>query len=87
MEVLFSLCGTGIEDCVGHGISCRQDPRNKWRGFLMEIDSEGEQLWYRTDSYYFEGETESCCECIRICDLEQKMEIMPPWSTKILGSV
>ena len=52
-------CGTGIEDCVGHGISCRQDPRNKWRGFLMEIDSEGEQIWYRTDSYYFEGETEA----------------------------
>ena len=32
-------CGTGIEGCAGHGISCRQDPRNKWRGFLMEIDS------------------------------------------------
>ena len=24
--------------------------------FLMEIDSEGEQLWYRTDSFYLEGE-------------------------------
>ena len=52
-------CGTGIEDCIGHGISCRQDPRNKWRGFLTEIDTEGEQIWYRTDSYYFEGEPEA----------------------------
>ena len=25
----------------------------------MVIDSSGDQLWYRTDSYYFDGETEA----------------------------
>ena len=52
-------CGTGIEGCEGLGLECRNDPRTKWRGLLMEIDSSGEQLWYRTDSYYFDGEDEA----------------------------
>ena len=53
-------CGTGIEDCslgnAGLGIECRNDPRRTWRSLMMKIDSSGEQEWYRTDSFYYEGE-------------------------------
>jgi len=49
-------CGTGIERCGILDFSCQNDPRVKWRGLLMEVDSEGRQLWFRTDSYYFEEE-------------------------------
>ena len=52
-------CGTGIEGCSLLDTSCRSDPRTKWRSLLMEIDAEGEELWYRTDSYYFDGEEEA----------------------------
>ena len=53
-------CGTGIEDCslgnVGLGLECRNDPRRKWRSLMMKISSSSEQEWYRTDSFYHEGE-------------------------------
>ena len=53
-------CGTGIEDCslgnAGLGVECRNDPRTTWRSLLMEIDGSGEQVWYRTDSFYYEEE-------------------------------
>ena len=53
-------CGTGIEGCsvgnAGLGIECRNDPRRTWRSLLIEVDELGEQVWYRTDSFYYEGE-------------------------------
>ena len=58
-------CGTGIEGCGEHVLNgrlrreCRRDPRTKWRALLIEVDASGEELWHRTDSYYFEGETEA----------------------------
>ena len=61
-------CGTGIEGCdeyeTGSAIKteCESDPRTKWRGLLIEIDGNGEQLWYRTDSYYFPEEPNDAAE-------------------------
>jgi outer membrane protein assembly factor BamB len=55
-------CGTGIEGCdeVAGDISvqteCLLDPRVKWRSLVFEIDNDGRQVWYRTDSYYFPDE-------------------------------
>jgi hypothetical protein len=55
-------CGTGIEGCdeyeSGSDIQeeCTSDPRTKWRAMLIEINGDGEELWYRTDSYYFADE-------------------------------
>ena len=56
-------CGTGIEGCslenAGLGIECRNDPRRKWRSLLIELDQDGEMVWYRTDSFYYEDEQEA----------------------------
>ena len=58
-------CGTGIEGCDEYGLGsglrseCRSDPRTKWRSLILGIDALGEQVWHRTDSYYFDEETEA----------------------------
>ena len=53
-------CGTGIEGCdeVEGALynECTSDPRTMWRSLLIEIDSNGEELWSRTDSYLFDGQ-------------------------------
>ena len=53
-------CGTGIEGCdevEGELYNeCTSDPRTMWRSLLIEIDSNGEELWSRTDSYLFDGQ-------------------------------
>ena len=54
-------CGTGIEGCdeVEGDLynECIADPRTMWRSLLIEIDSNGDELWSRTDSFVIEGET------------------------------
>ena len=58
-------CGTGIEGCDEYGLAsglrseCRSDPRTKWRSLILGIDAFGEQVWHRTDSYYFDEENEA----------------------------
>jgi hypothetical protein len=58
-------CGTGIEGCDEYGLGsalrseCRSDPRTKWRSLILGIDGFGEQVWHRTDSYYFDEENEA----------------------------
>ena len=58
-------CGTGIEGCDEYGTGsdirseCNSDPRTKWRSLLIEIDSAGSEVWYRTDSYYFDSDEDA----------------------------
>lgn len=53
-------CGTGIEDCsitnAGLGFECRNDPRRMWRSLLIKVNENGEQIWFRTDSFYHGGD-------------------------------
>ena len=57
-------CGTGIEGCdeydSGSAIKaeCEADPRTKWRGLMIEIDADGNEVWQRTDSFYPPGDNE-----------------------------
>lgn len=50
-------CGTGIEGCgeVDEGTAlhaeCMADPRRVWRGLVFEVDSSGDVLWHRIDSF------------------------------------
>jgi hypothetical protein len=58
-------CGTGIEGCdeVEGDLydECRSDPRQVWRGLVLEVDGDGDVLWSRLDSFRFpeEGEDEA----------------------------
>jgi hypothetical protein len=55
-------CGTGIEGCgeVDEGTAlhaeCMADPRRVWRGLVFEVDSSGDVLWHRIDSFNLPGE-------------------------------
>lgn len=55
-------CGTGIEGCdeVEDELydECRSDPRQIWRGLVLEIDGDGEVLWSRLDSFRFPEDEE-----------------------------
>jgi len=52
-------CGTGIEGCgstpVGSALrrECNADPRTQWRALTIELDANGDDVWYRTDSFVF----------------------------------
>jgi hypothetical protein len=62
-------CGTGIEGCdeIEGELKneCESDPRSMWRSLLIKVDSDGEELWSRTDSFSMDGEsTETASEYI-----------------------
>ncbi len=49
-------CGTGIEGCdliADRGLqqTCRQDPRQTWRGWVIRFNMGGEIVWDRLDSF------------------------------------
>ena len=58
-------CGTGIEGCEnwtpGSEIrnECDADPRKTWRGFVIKIDKNGNEIWHRVDSFQEPGDTEA----------------------------
>jgi len=48
-------CGTGIEGCNAHegtplGEKCDADPRINWRGLVIKVDANGDEVWHRQDS-------------------------------------
>lgn len=48
-------CGTGIEGCDGLSGSlateCSNDPRTKWRSFIVKLNNQGGVDWHRVDSF------------------------------------
>ena len=58
-------CGTGIEGCdeysTGSAIhsECIADPRTTWRGYLVKLDTNGNEVWHRVDSFLEPGEQEA----------------------------
>ena len=60
-ELLVMACGTGIEGCdeveatAAEREACRNDPRLRWRTWLVALDADGEVAWSRADSFVDES--------------------------------
>ena len=66
-------CGTGIEGCDEYasnsaiGSECRNDPRTMWRGLVVKLDKNGQEVWSRVDSFVEGGEyLESASEYVSL---------------------
>ena len=54
-------CGTGIEGCKAHegtplGEKCSADPRINWRGLVIKVDANGDEVWHRQDSNQWQND-------------------------------
>ena len=66
-------CGTGIEGCDAYsagsaiGAECRNDPRQMWRGLVVKLDKNGQEVWSSVDSFVAEDEyLESASEYVSL---------------------
>ena len=76
-------CGTGIEGCdefssgSALGAECRNDPRTMWRGLVVKVDKNGQEVWSRVDSFIEGSEhLESASEYVSLSATGEIMSVV-----------
>ena len=76
-------CGTGIEGCdefssgSAIGSECRNDPRTMWRGLVVKVDKNGQEVWSRVDSFVEGSEhLESASEYVSLSATGEIMSVV-----------